>query len=145
MVWVFAGRVEDGYADNAVGVDYREELALANSYAKGGFIGEHTIRMPDIASKLHGRWHERIVLWELELCWEDTAFVWCAFRSLYYSFPQEEIVFVDRPCHDAIRRRNCELLVLVEESFRCYRVHGVDLFGDFDAIWSRHLVSMDVC
>lgn len=73
-----------------------------------------TIGVPNVALELHGRRHERIVLWELELCREDAAFVWGALRALDHGFPEEKVIFVDWPCRDALGWVGGEVLVFLE-------------------------------
>lgn len=80
--------------------------------------------MPDVALELHGRRHERVVLGEFELCWEDAAFVWCSFGALDHGLPEEEVIFVDWACCDALGWVGGKVLVLLEETFGCYGVHG---------------------
>ena len=79
-----------------------------------------TIWVPDVALELHGRRHERVVLGEFELCWEDTAFVWCSLGTLDHGLPEEEVIFIDGACCDALWRVGREVLVLLEEAFRSY-------------------------
>jgi hypothetical protein len=74
--------------------------------------------------EFHGRWHERVVFWEFELCWEDAALVWCAFGALDHGFPDEEVVFADWACGDTIWWVGGEVLVFLEEAFAGDRVHG---------------------
>jgi len=76
--------------------------------------------VPDVALKLHGRRHERVIFGEFELGREDTAFVWCSFRALDHGLPEEEVILVDWACCDALRWVGCEVLVLLEETFRGY-------------------------
>jgi hypothetical protein len=70
--------------------------------------------------ELHGRRHERVVLGKFELCWEDAAFIWCSLGTLDHGLPQEEVIFVDWACCDALWRVGGEVLVLLEEAFRSY-------------------------
>lgn len=76
--------------------------------------------MPDVALELHGRWHERVVLGKFELCREDAALVWCSFGTLDHGFPEEEVILVDGACGDALGRVGGKVLVLLEETLRCY-------------------------
>lgn len=51
--------------------------------------------MPDIHQELHTRRCKRIILRELELSGEDTAFEGRVLRTLNEAFPVEEVVFGD--------------------------------------------------
>lgn len=82
--------------------------------------------MPDVALKLHGRRHERVVFGKFELGGENTAFVWSSLRPLDHGFPEKEIIFVDGAGSDALGRVGGEVLVLLEESLRCDGVHGLE-------------------
>lgn len=82
--------------------------------------GRHTIRMPHLARKPHCRRRKWIIFWELELGGEDTALKGRAFGALYQGFPEEEVVFGDRPGCDAVRRVVGEVLVFLEEALRGY-------------------------
>jgi len=79
--------------------------------------------VPDIAQELHGGRHQRVVFGELELRWKDAAFVWRVLRALYESLPNEQIIFGDWTGGDTVRWVGGEVLVLLEEPLRCYRVH----------------------
>ena len=116
MVWVIAWRVEDRYADNTVGVNYGT-VSIALHFTDDMEKSVCTVWMPDVAEELHRRWHEWVVLGKLELGREYAALVWCAFRSLYHRFPQEEIILVDWASCYAVRRIRGEVFVLLEESF----------------------------
>lgn len=118
MVGVVAGRVKDRNADNAVSVDCdRVSPSLALSTLSCVFL---TIWVPDVALELHGRRHERVVLWEFELCWEDSAFVWCSLGALDHRLPEEKVIFVDGACCDALGRVGGKVLVLLEEALGGY-------------------------
>lgn len=80
--------------------------------------------MPNIASELHNRRHERVILWELEFGGEDAAFVWGTLGALDHGFPQEEVILADRAGGDAVWRVSGEVFVLLEEALRGNRVHG---------------------
>jgi len=84
--------------------------------------------VPNVALELHGRRHERVVLWEFELGGEDAAFVGGALGALDHGFPEEEVVFVDGAGGDALWRVGGEVLVLLEEPFRGDGVHGWIVF-----------------
>ena len=79
-----------------------------------------TIRVPDVALELHGRRHERVVLGEFELCWEDAAFVWCSLRALDHCLPEEKVIFVDWARCDALWRIGGKVLVLLEKALGGY-------------------------
>lgn len=83
-----------------------------------------TIWVPDVALELHGRRHERVVLGEFELCWEDAAFVWCSLGALDHGLPEEKVIFVDWACCDALGRVGGKVLVLLEEALGGHGVHG---------------------
>lgn len=73
-----------------------------------------TIRVPDVTEELHGWWHERVILRELELGWEDTSFKWRAFWAFDQGLPDEEVIFRDGSCGNAFWRVLREVLVLLE-------------------------------
>ena len=79
--------------------------------------------MPHTAQEAHRRRHERVVLGKLQFRGEDAAFVWCAFRTEDHGFPDEEVVFIDGPGGDTIRRVGGEVFVLLEETLRGDGVH----------------------
>jgi len=87
--------------------------------------GGRTVWVPDIAQELHGRRHERVVLGKLEFRWKHAAFVWGVLRALYESLPDEQIIFRDWAGRDAVWRVGSEVLVLLEEPLRRYRIHDV--------------------
>jgi hypothetical protein len=70
--------------------------------------------------ELHGRRHERVVLGEFELCWEDAAFVWCSLGALDHGLPEEKVIFVNGACCDALGWVGRKVLVLLKEAFRGY-------------------------
>lgn len=115
MVGIVARRVEDRNADNAVSVDCGHVSSALS--VQSLWILVLTIWVPDVALELHGRWHERVVLREFELCRKDAAFVWCSLGALDHGFPQEEVIFVNWACCDALGRVGGEVLVLLEETF----------------------------
>lgn len=95
MVGVVAGRVEDGDADEAAGVD---------------------VRMPHIGEKLHRRRRQRIVLGKLELCGKDAALKGSSFGPLDEAFPVQQVVLGDGAGGDAFGRVVCEGAVFLEEA-----------------------------
>jgi len=70
--------------------------------------------VPKVCEKLHGWWHERIVLGELEFGREDATFVWSSLRAFDQSLPDEQVVLLYRASSDAIRRVLGEVLVFLE-------------------------------
>lgn len=149
MVGVVAGRVEDGDADDAVGVDcWRGALVSATYHASSACLFSHvrayaprpilpfallkcprahlrlTIGMPYISSELHRRRHKRVIARELELGREDTALEGCTFGPLNQGLPNEQVILIDRACCDSLRWVLAECLVLLEEPLRCDAVHA---------------------
>lgn len=93
---VVAGGMQDGDADEAVGVD---------------------VRVPDLAHEAHARRRERVVPRESQLRREDAAGVGGALGALDQRFPDEDVVFRDRARGDAVRGGLGEGFVFVEEPF----------------------------
>jgi hypothetical protein len=87
--------------------------------------------MPHLPKKPHTRRRKRIILRELQLRREDTAFKRCALRSLDQRFPVQQVVFGDGACGDAFWGIVGEGAVFLEEtSLRGCGRH----FGDW---WSE--------
>lgn len=81
----------------------------------------NTIRVPDVAGKLHGRRHERVVLWELELGGKDAVFVGRAFGAGDQGFPHKQVVFFDGAGGDALGWILGQVFVFLEQSLGCDR------------------------
>lgn len=80
--------------------------------------------MPDLAKKLHLGRVQWVVLGEFQLSGENAAFKGGAFGSLNESFPKEQVILIDWPRCDAIRRRGRKGAVLVKEALLRYaRTH----------------------
>ena len=86
--------------------------------------------MPYITQEFHGRWHERIVLGELELGGENAAFEGSVLWSFDQCLPDVHVVFADGTSGDAIRWVVGEVFVFLEEAFACYGGHGELLAHD---------------
>jgi hypothetical protein len=127
VVWIVARSVQDGYADEASGihcVDCCQRLSLTwwarpTSRVVNQKAVNHarrTVWVPHFAGELHCWWCKRIVLWELELCWKYSSFKRRALRSLNQSLPEEDVVFGDWACSNAIRRLVGEVFVLLKQA-----------------------------
>jgi hypothetical protein len=75
--------------------------------------GEHTVRMPYFAQEAHGWRRKGIVFGELQLSWEDTAFVGGAFWPLDQSLPGEEVIFGYGARSDTFWGIVCESAILL--------------------------------
>jgi len=73
ILCIFTWRVQNRNADLAVLVD---------------------IGMPHFGFEYHGWWIIWIIIWELKLCLEVTAFVECLLRSLENDIPDKHIVII---------------------------------------------------
>jgi hypothetical protein len=72
--------------------------------------------VPDVSKEAHGRWRERIVLWELELCGEDAALERRALGALDEALPVQQVVLGDWAGGDAVWRVVGEGAVFLEEA-----------------------------
>lgn len=120
MVRVVAGRVEDGDADQAAGVDCCLSATRAGE-VKGGKkararLWYRTVGVPHVGEELHGRRRERVVLGEFQLGGEDAAFKGRALGALDEAFPVEEVVLGDGAGGDALGGAVCESAVFLEEA-----------------------------
>lgn len=76
-----------------------------------------TIRMPDLAKKLHLGRIQRVVSGELKFGGEDAALKRRALRTLDQCLPEEKVVFVDRARGDTVWWGAHEGFVFGEEAF----------------------------
>lgn len=119
MVRVVAGRVEDGDADQAAGVDCCLSAIAGRrgrEKARRARLWYRTVGVPHVGEELHGRRRERVVLGEFQLGGEDAAFKGRALGALDEAFPVEEVVLGDGAGGDALGGAVCEGAVFLEEA-----------------------------
>lgn len=73
--------------------------------------------MPHLPQKLHRRRREGIIPREAQLSGKDAVLVWRAVGPLDQRFPEEDVVFRDGACGDAVGGVGGQVLVFGEEAF----------------------------